>query len=49
MRLGCIAQMLKCPEEHREELKSVLKEYKVAFPTDLPNIVPSNCGLGAKM
>ena len=44
--LCCIAQMLKCPVEHRVELKEVLKEYKVVFPTELPKTTPPNCRLG---
>ena len=46
---GCISQMLKYPEEHREELKSVLKEYKAVFPIELPRIVPSNHRFGFAM
>ena len=38
--------MLKYPEEHREELKSVLKEYKKVFPTELHKIVLLNLRLG---
>ena len=46
---GCLAQMLKYLEEHREELKAVLKECKVVFPTELPGTIPPNHGLSDEM
>ena len=41
--------MLKCLEEYREELKSVLKKYGAFFPTELPKIVPPNHRFGDEM
>ena len=41
--------MLKYLEEYREELKSVLKEYKAVFPIELPKTIPANHGIGDEM
>ena len=45
----CITQLLAYDKQHRGELKSLLMEYKEAFPTELPKRVPPNRGLGDKM
>ena len=34
--------MLKYPEEYREWLNLVLKEYKAVLPTELPKVVQPN-------
>ena len=42
-------QLLACDEQYRGELKTLLKEYREVFPTELPKRVPPNRGLGDEM
>ena len=46
---GCVSQLLACEEEHRSQLKQLLKTYKDVFPTELPKHVPPNRGLDDEM
>ena len=49
MPKGCVTKLLACDEQYRGELKTLLKEYREAFPTELPKRVPPNRGLGDEM
>ena len=49
MSEGCVPQLLACDEQHRDELISLLMEYKDVFPTKLFKRLPPNRGLGDKM
>ena len=42
-------QLLAYDEPYRGELKTLLKEYREVFPTELPKRVLTNRGLGDKM
>ena len=46
---GFVMQLLACNEQDRGELKTLLKEYREVFPTELPKKVLSNHGLGEEM
>ena len=49
MPKGCVTQLLACDEQYRDKLKTLLKEYREVFPTELPKRVPPNCGLQDEM